>query len=502
MATQSRNCYAKALSRALWLLLLLALVGACRYLAPASPRVSWSTINHRNLFGFSPDGKHLVTTTDSWQPGSIQVWDVESAKLTFEFSQASIINQIEISPDSRFVAALNDGHLVLKDIATGEELLDRYIGVSASFQFWPDNKHIVFEENDESRPPKLHFWNIETNCEDATLPGSTRRIAAGSDGKTFAQWHAVEWTFDRIQFWKLGEGPQVVIQERQFDVPFQHIEFSGNLETFVTSNELPDLENVEIAVWDSNTGGKLATATYPHRAAAMVGFSADERYLYLLGADEAIRLDLSGGLKQMPMPAGWNLTEWWNRDWESPDGKLLLIAQPDGAELLDAVTLTKRGTLHKEGDRPPVRVGMISGLWLPHFAFSEDSKMVICTGLVISQEEPPPMFSWLADWLGIARPIMRWGDPVARLYDTGTASEVTAFHHCTHALFSPDSRLIATAHIGGTIRIWDAPPGKSLGLVIGVAVGVWLVLIAGALICRNLIGYLFRLPDLSKSLPQ
>src|SRR5207253_3002017 len=101
---------------------------------------------------------------------------------------------------------------------------------------------------------------------------------------------------------------------------------------------------------------------------------------------------------------------------------------------------------------------------LPGFAFSADSKLIICTGLVTKPYERP-IRDWFAGWVGFSRPRDSWlwsGDPIARLYDADTADELMAFENCSQAHFSPDGRLLTTVNDDGTVRIWHAPPRKSL----------------------------------------
>jgi WD40 repeat protein len=175
---------------------------------------------------------------------------------------------------------------------------------------------------------------------------------------------------------------------------------------------------------------------------------------------------------------------------KSPDGNLLLVVQPDGAELRDAHTFEKRGVLHKEGDYSPyIRHITTFEPRLPQFTFSPNSKLVLSTGLVNGKAAAtlPPVFDKIVTWL--ARPdyydMVSFAGPsansVARLYDTETATEVIAFHDCSQAFFSPDSRLIATAHDDGTICIWDAPPKRSVTLLLGL-LSLWLAEVSANMI--------------------
>jgi WD40 repeat protein len=480
MATQRRRWYGKHLGKMLWFLLLLALVGGFWHLLSPSPRTAWQMDKETRLVGFAPNAKLLVTSHGWWR-GPISLWDVDTAKRRFAFAHDwSDIYRIEFSPDGRFLAAMNNrNHLIVWDIATGEEQLNRKSGSWLDFRFCPDRKHIIFENWADNL---VHFWNIDTKCVEAIVPGRIRETAVAQDGKSFAQWH---WNqegsaYACVQFWKLGERRGKVSLDRQFDMTFCDIAFPTNLDIFVTvSRQSLSGQGAEIAVWDSVTGRKRAATTWqdPEMLLQFMYFSPDDKLVIadIRGAGrKLIRWDVRHEIKLVPTHPEWE------REHQSPDGKLLLIVQPDGAELLDAKTLVRRGTLHTEGDHLPPHFGSSFGPRLPHFTFSADSKMVIATGLVIAPKEDP-LFAWFAAWLGFSKPqhsLMWSGDPIARLYDAGTASEVLAFQNCSQARFSPDSRLIATAHEDGTVRIWHAPPRKSLKVLLGL-LSIWFAEVIG-----------------------
>jgi WD40 repeat protein len=485
MASQHRRRYVKYLAKILWLVLLLALLGASWHLTPPRPRLAWETGKKLLLVGFAPSGKILVTYQDLCA-GPIQLLDVDTGKLQFAFGRDwKQISQIEFSPDGRFLGALNNNeHLVVWEIATGKQQLNRKVGSWPSYRFCPGNKHIIFEtwESEGAGSRLVHFWNIDAKCVDATVPGSIYQTTIASDGKGFAQWHWNKEGTARVcvQFWRLGDGPGAATLDRQFDMTFRDITFSSDLGKFVTANwQSEGGESAEIMVWDSLTGRKRAATTWqapPKMTLQLIHFSPDDKYLIgdIRGAGGAgrklIRWNVQDGIRQVPTHADWKPAN------ESPDGKLLLIVQPDGAELLDATTLAKCGTLHREGDGLPPSHGSHFGFpRLPHFAFSPDSKMVISTGLAVFPRDQHPMFGWLTSWLGLRRPLFESGVAVARLYDAGKAAEVEAFDRCSQACFSPDGRLIATVHDDGAIRIWDIPARKSVELPLVIALVIWLV---------------------------
>jgi WD40 repeat protein len=486
MARQHRRRGGKHLGKKLGLLLLVALVAGFWHLVPPSPRTAWQTDENTQLICFAPNGKTLVTAKH-WWAGPIRLWDLDTGELRFAFAHDwSYIRQIEFSPDGSFLAAASDNDdLNVWDIATGEDQFHRKLDRGFGFRFCPDSKHILFESRG-AEPAKgnlVHFWNIDTKCVDATVAGSIRETAVAQDGRSFAQWH---WNqegsaYSCVQLWKLGERPGTVALDRQFDMTFWDIAFPSNLDIFVTvSRQSLDRRGAEIAVWGASTGRKRTAATWhdPQMLVQFMFFSPDDKFVIadIRGAGrKLVKWDVRHEIKPVPTPAEWEV------EHQSPDGKLLLIVQPDGAKLLDATTLVKRGTLHKEGDHLPPHFGSNFGPRLPHFTFSPNSKMVIATGLVMEPKEHPTS-DWIAGWFGFSRPkrpLLFSGVPIARLYDASTANEVMAFQNCSQARFSPDGRLLATAQDDGIVRIWHAPPRKPLELVLGVPVCLWLAEVIG-----------------------
>ncbi len=56
---------------------------------------------------------------------------------------------------------------------------------------------------------------------------------------------------------------------------------------------------------------------------------------------------------------------------------------------------------------------------------------------------------------------------------------MACFDDCIQALYSPDSKTLATAHTDGKVRLWDVPPRKPVLAILGMSLVLWLsVLVA------------------------
>jgi len=149
---------------------------------------------------FSPEGKHLVITTDqppaavTGQDATTQLWDLRTNKKIFTATQAVRIWGLGFSYDGKRFATGGFGGLVkIRDAATGQEVLDLsgHTGTVVAVAFRPDDQLIATASIDGT----TKIWDAETGKELLTLsdhtgpvlsvsfrPDGTRLATSGQDG--------------------------------------------------------------------------------------------------------------------------------------------------------------------------------------------------------------------------------------------------------------------------------------------------------------------------------
>jgi WD40 repeat protein len=92
---------------------------------------------------FSPSVKQLAT----WAKREAAVWDLETGRERFRFPPAS---PVAFSPDGRRILAVRKDVLVVKDAATGKDLLE-LPGPTACFTFSPDGSSVIAADLDRAK---------------------------------------------------------------------------------------------------------------------------------------------------------------------------------------------------------------------------------------------------------------------------------------------------------------------------------------------------------------
>jgi WD40 repeat protein len=109
--------------------------------------------------------------------------------------------------------------------------------------------------------------------------------------------------------------------------------------------------------------------------------------------------------------------------------------------------------------------------------FSPDSRLVGVTG-IHPQSKSSPFVRQVERFFRV-----RLGavcEPVTRVWNVETGTELCALGGCTKMLFSPDSKSVAGLYENGTIRLWDLHFKAPISRILVSAVGVWLLIFLGA----------------------
>lgn len=139
----------------------------------------------------SPDGQYAVTGGRDYPPRKIQVlqlWDIKTRKEIGKMSgHTDVIHSVKFSPNGKQVASgSSDDTVRLWDVATGKQLrcFKGQQGTVYTVAFSPDGKKILSASRNTAAMDKngndyrLRLWDIESEAEDASLPGHVEKITS------------------------------------------------------------------------------------------------------------------------------------------------------------------------------------------------------------------------------------------------------------------------------------------------------------------------------------
>ncbi len=285
--------------------------------------------------------------------------------------------------------------------------------------FSPDGKHIITAGVDHS----ARLWDAASGEELRFFVGHTesvRSIAISADSNFL-----LTGSEDRhLQLWNLRNGESI----RTFDghsKPINSVAFSRDGKCALTGSD-----DKTARLWDLHTGHDIRKFEGHTDSINSAVFSPDCSQVLTGSKDQTVRLWDSESSKQLKeLTASGNVSA----VAFAPNGKLILIAVGDVAELIDARSFIKiRGF---EGHSASIT----------SVAFSPDGKQVL-TGCV---------------------------DGTARLWDAQSAQliyEVKSDWGSNQSVaFSPDGKQLLTGGEAGSARVWNAADGALIRTLHGLA---------------------------------
>ncbi|MDN0072099.1 WD40 repeat domain-containing protein [Bacteroides caecigallinarum] len=191
---------------------------------------------------FSPDGRYLLTNSNCVS----QVWDVESGKCLKILNET---NGALFSPDGRCIVALTNKRLFrIWDIETGkcQRSFEEKKGSVESFKFSPDGKYIITALFNNNEWDTINIWDYEL-CKlkrSITCFGfvDISDVEFNSNGNFIA---AI--SYSRIGIWNFKTGECIGIIE-DFDDYFVNLIFMHNADHIVTHGYKGD------RIWNLKTG--------------------------------------------------------------------------------------------------------------------------------------------------------------------------------------------------------------------------------------------------------
>ncbi len=438
---------------------------------------------------FSPDGARLAIGDAT---GALQIFDTKTGKLVASASHRARINSVTFSADGMRVATASDDHTAVAwDAATGRVLATAHHDAPVNDgAFSPDGTLLATAANDKLAA----VWDVATGQRRLVLAGHLagvnaiafspdgERIATASDDAIVAVWDAHT---GRRESRLLGHGGAVF--DLQFDRAGAHLATASIDSTAI--------------VW-STAAQQPATVLLGHSGLVVSAtFSADERRVVTAGVDGTARVwERESGREILSLPHGkpveraelspgdrqiatgdeggtvriWDArtghlvsslaqgSEIFDLAWRSADS--VLIATDGGTSSIWKIAEPRASTLFETPNHE--RVGSID--------FTASTQRIATTSndrvLRIFDSGGAAVAQWTAaadrarfDPSGTR--LVASDDRIAHVWTTdGTPVANLSGHEGTvlDARWSPDGKLIATASIDTTVRIWDARTGDEL----------------------------------------
>jgi WD40 repeat protein len=417
--------------------------------------------DHIHAVAFSPDGKTLVSSS---LDRSLRFWDVATRRQTRKIAHRAV--SLAFSPDGKLLASgteVNRGGITLWDPGSGERLRTFAPGVSVEdLAFSPDGKRLLCTNHHA-----VSLWEVTTGKE--VLPfkghrGAVLSLAFSPDGKTLATWGGDYTT----RLWDVASARQLHcfsvrrlprrssppvgadgISRGSYEGKARSVAFSPDGKTVACLGIVPPVDWA-LWVWDVDEGQLREPIPCGDSYLLSLAFTPDSKSVAVADPRQGTRLiDLATG-KPTPLPEvepGIDHKRYHDLSLDlSPDGRTLAVAY--SSSKIRFWDLSDRTPLRDLG--PTSKVKMLYGKFL---AFSPDGAVLAACSCALGSGAagPPQVQLWeVASGKLIAQmvPRVRYGV------------------NCV--AFSPDGRLLATAHDGeNTAQLWDLATGKLLATLRG-----------------------------------
>ncbi|HVK08918.1 MAG TPA: protein kinase [Gemmataceae bacterium] len=418
---------------------------------------------------FSPDGERLAAAGGD---GQVRVWDSRTGRLLQQFRpHTNSVVGVTFHRDGRHITSVGaDGRVKVCDWTTGREVFDepcdvrRKFGTAGTAAFSPDGERLA-----AGSAGVVKVWDWRNRQVLYALPaggeGNAISVAFSRDGGRLAS----ASTGQNVKVWDLNDRGQLVRTFPGHPHPVGALAFSPD------GGRLAEASLGRcVNVWDTATGELRHTLVHTGNVLA-VAYSPDGRRLASAGEDKTVRVwESATGREVLGLRGHTGMCE-WVAFGPDPGGGRLASASKDGTiRVWDATPL--------QGDEGQEVFTFPHGDEIRSVVVGPDGRTIAAAGL------GPLVKTWDAatgeaggGFDARAKTVfgLAWQPPDARRIATAAwDGEVHAVHvrdvrsgESDFALsgpayavaFNPDGRYLVTATGTGTIRVWDARAGESVG---------------------------------------
>jgi WD40 repeat protein len=388
---------------------------------------------HYSLGRFSPDGKLLAVVTSD-HPDLVRVCDANTGRPVRALDLASRMVRLTFSPDSKYLATTErDSAVRLYDTETGARVWSHVVKLNSSYQnytsalaFSPDGAILAVCATDNL----IHLINPTTGKEIVRLSGH--------------QWYpwGLAFTSNSKMLYSSGWDAYVrrwdVRSRKQLPLPMG-MRATGVIAASTDGRTLAyEVESAEIRLIDVASGKETRALALPGADYSRLTFSPDGQRLAgggTCGEQVHVALwDLASGklLNRWDWPAG--------RDPHSSVESLQFA--PDGSRLAAAVF--RQSTAYVWDLTTGQQISNVAHPSIYGLSFSPDGRTLVTTG----------WDAMIRFWDTVTGELRR-EDSVAqhdKVHDNG--DNMRAYTVC----YAPHGGVFATAHLDGTVRIWNAEP--------------------------------------------
>jgi len=384
---------------------------------------------------WSPDGSTLAAAGDDPLHGGkagIRFFDLKSGKESKRLGgQNQPAYYLAFSADGKVLVSASPGQVIRWDLTNGAKLSEWKLGRTATFDVSPDRKTLAWVDGD-SEDRTIHLGDAATGQEIRRLREHTRAVvsvAFSPDGKYLASGNP----FEPIQLWDIQTGKVVRCFEHQQGG--LQLKFSADSKTLACG-----CLDGSARRWDLATGEELPRLIGYRGWVNEIAFAPDGKSLALAGADsQVVRVwDLATAKERHP--AAGHHGQIYALAF-SPNGKLLATGGGDWHDHDQTIYLWDAAS-GQEVRRLAGHLGKVCSLH-----FSPDGNLLVSAG-----EK----------------------DNVFRVWDVATAKERSRFKRgaaeedqaedcrVSAVAWSPDGKLLVSAHDQGLLILWDSQTGAEL----------------------------------------